>query len=359
MLANLTGSHPLLQVEPPQAVEHKDRNVPTRSISFKDPSPDKSRMEALSKLGLTRNRAMSGGMSLLVTPNSSSLSLTGEETSAKPLEANVPPITETNTKLPEANVKTSHHSQILVDRKSEIRRAESLRSNEDRTPQLSPLSPAVTQTNFYPPPLENKASVALPSEVTSLEFNSYGGKSITVHPSLSSRSEPTTTSPTSHEPRIVPPVLANPSEFNTYGGKTKVMNTAPITVTRSDLPDILSSHIDKSQTLPARSEHTELNSYGGKSRTINPSVGVNRPSNPPGKSFKPPAPTPAPRPPRHSYHGVTSQKAQQRALSPEHVKRRSNSMFRPQGITVQFSGRGATDESRREALRKLGLLKDS
>ncbi|XP_067861192.1 proline and serine-rich protein 2 [Heptranchias perlo] len=31
--------------------------------------------------------------------------------------------------------------------------------------------------------------------------------------------------------------------------------------------------------------------------------------------------------------------------------------FRPPGITVQFSGRGSTDESRREALRKLGLLK--
>uniref|UniRef100_A0AAQ5ZIV4 Proline and serine rich 2 n=1 Tax=Amphiprion ocellaris TaxID=80972 RepID=A0AAQ5ZIV4_AMPOC len=45
--------------------------------------------------------------------------------------------------------------------------------------------------------------------------------------------------------------------------------------------------------------------------------------------------------------------------SPSNHKQRSNSMFRPQGITVQFSGRGATNESRREALRKLGLLKDS
>ncbi|XP_078409091.1 proline and serine-rich protein 2 isoform X2 [Cetorhinus maximus] len=31
--------------------------------------------------------------------------------------------------------------------------------------------------------------------------------------------------------------------------------------------------------------------------------------------------------------------------------------FRPQGVTVQFSGRGSTDESRKEALRKLGLLR--
>ncbi|XP_008584332.1 PREDICTED: proline and serine-rich protein 2 [Galeopterus variegatus] len=32
--------------------------------------------------------------------------------------------------------------------------------------------------------------------------------------------------------------------------------------------------------------------------------------------------------------------------------------IRPQGITVQFSGRGSTEEARREALRKLGLLKE-
>ncbi|XP_061494331.1 proline and serine-rich protein 2 isoform X2 [Rhineura floridana] len=45
------------------------------------------------------------------------------------------------------------------------------------------------------------------------------------------------------------------------------------------------------------------------------------------------------------------------------MRRRSGSLprasgLRPQGITVQFSGRGLTEEARREALRKLGLLKD-
>ncbi|XP_034984001.1 proline and serine-rich protein 2 [Zootoca vivipara] len=45
------------------------------------------------------------------------------------------------------------------------------------------------------------------------------------------------------------------------------------------------------------------------------------------------------------------------------MRRRSGSLprpsgLRPQGITVQFSGRGSTEEARREALRKLGLLKD-
>ncbi|KAM8981668.1 proline and serine-rich protein 2 [Sarcophilus harrisii] len=46
------------------------------------------------------------------------------------------------------------------------------------------------------------------------------------------------------------------------------------------------------------------------------------------------------------------------------VRRRSGSLpravgFRPQGITVQFAGRGSSEEARREALRKLGLLKET
>uniref|UniRef100_A0A673N2A1 Proline and serine-rich protein 2-like n=1 Tax=Sinocyclocheilus rhinocerous TaxID=307959 RepID=A0A673N2A1_9TELE len=47
-------------------------------------------------------------------------------------------------------------------------------------------------------------------------------------------------------------------------------------------------------------------------------------------------------------------------LSPE-LRRKSlpKPSFRTQGITVQFSGRGATDEARRDALRKLGLLRNT
>lgn len=45
------------------------------------------------------------------------------------------------------------------------------------------------------------------------------------------------------------------------------------------------------------------------------------------------------------------------------IKKKSGSLprpsgLRPQGVTVQFSGRGSTEEARREALRKLGLLKN-
>ncbi|XP_069580095.1 proline and serine-rich protein 2 [Brachyistius frenatus] len=358
MLANLSGTaHPLLQEDTQPAAE--PRNTPTRSVSFRDPTPDKSRMEALSKLGLTRNRAMSGGTPLAVSPNGSSLDpLTN--TGDKPPEAGLPPAAETGAKLPK--VTTPPQSQIHVDRKPEIQRVDSLKSREDRNLQPNLSSPAVTQSANYPPPLETKASVfpPPPPEVTSLEFNSYGGKSIVVHPSVVARSE-RPASPTSPEPQILPPALSNASEFNTYGGKTKVMTPVAVAVARRDLPDILSSHMDKSQTSPAKPEPppTELNHYRGKSRAINPAAGSHRPPDAPTKSFRAAAPAPAPRPPRHSYHGgVPPQKAPSRALSPDH-KRRTNSMFRPQGITVQFSGRGASNESRRDALKKLGLLKDS
>nr|XP_009479986.1 PREDICTED: proline and serine-rich protein 2 [Pelecanus crispus] len=53
----------------------------------------------------------------------------------------------------------------------------------------------------------------------------------------------------------------------------------------------------------------------------------------------------------------------QPSLNPD-MRRRSGSLprpsgFRSQGITVKFSGRGSTEEARREALRKLGLLKET
>lgn len=352
MLANLTGtSHPLLQEDNQQAADQKTRIPPTRSISFKDPAPDKSRMEALSKLGLNRGRAMSGGMSLLAAPDGTTLHPPTDavDASAKPVESTVPPPTESSTKSPEVYVPTPHHSQIEVDRKAEIVRTDSIGSNE-----RFPSPPPAIEISYYPPPLEIKPPVSPPVEVvTSPEYNRYGGKSIVINPSISSRSEPATISPTSPEPKDLPPALASPTEFNDYGGKTKVMN--PTATPRSDLPDILSSHIDKSQSMPAKIEPstTELNSYGGKTRVINPSVGLS-----PAKSVKAPAPTPAPKPPRHSYHGaLTAPKPVQRGFSPE--RRRPSSMFRPQSITVQFSGKGAMDESRRAALRKLGLLKDS
>uniref|UniRef100_A0A8C7Z3Z8 Uncharacterized protein n=1 Tax=Oryzias sinensis TaxID=183150 RepID=A0A8C7Z3Z8_9TELE len=126
-------------------------------------------------------------------------------------------------------------------------------------------------------------------------------------------------------------------------------------LSKTDLPDILCSHISQNPAAPTRQEPqaAELNSYGGKSLTINPTPGGKPSTGSLSKSIKGPAPTPAPRPARHSYHGALSPPKPAQAPHPE--RRRSNSMFRPQGITVHFSGRGPMNDSRREALRKLGL----
>ncbi|XP_055009955.1 proline and serine-rich protein 2 isoform X2 [Boleophthalmus pectinirostris] len=384
MLANLSGtSHPLLQEDSEQ--DQATRNTPTRSVSFRDPTPEKSRMEALSKLGLTRNRASSGGVSSLPSTSLEPLAGGGASTtnmeristlqepgkaphvlaSSKPSEIstapnvvplptvqvqNTPPssrpqgrirpaVESTNIKLPE----TSPRSPLLSYRKPDAPSPDSHKRLETKyTPQ-----PAYTQNDYFPSPP--------PPVETSAEFNNYGGKSIVVNSSASFKSE-LPPSPVSPEPRILSPVLATPPEFNSYGGKSKVMT--PIPASRRDLPDILSSHIDKSQTQHSENAPTEANSYGGKTRIINASVSASRPSEGSSRTVKPPAPAPAPRPPRHSYHGQTAApKSPQRALSPDH-KRRTGSMFRPQGITVQFSGKGTSEESRKEALRKLGLLKE-
>ena len=61
---------------------------------------------------------------------------------------------------------------------------------------------------------------------------------------------------------------------------------------------------------------------------------------------------------------LPSRLARQQPDCGQAARKRSGSLprtvgFRPQGITVQFSGRGSTEEARREALRKLGLLKEN
>ncbi|XP_055087423.1 proline and serine-rich protein 2 isoform X2 [Periophthalmus magnuspinnatus] len=389
MLANLSGTtHPLLQEDLQQ--DQTETNSPTRSMSFRDPTPEKSRMEALSKLGLARNRASSGGMPLPSTPLEP---LVGGGASTTNVEKNNLPEASTSTSNPPHVLASSKHSEISIapnvvlpttirdpgtppsSRPQERSRPAAVSTNiklpetSPRSPLLSyrkpdaPLpdshrgfetkySPPAYSQNYFPPP----PPPATQAE-TSAEFNSYGGKSIVLNPTASFKSE-LPPSPVSPEPKSLSPILAAPTEFNSYGGKSKVMTPIPVPASRRDLPDILSSHIDKSQTQHSENAPTESNNYGGKTRMFNPSGSANRPSEGSSRTVKPPAPTPAPRPPRHSYHGPTAvPKPPQRALSPDN-KRRTGSLFRPQGITVQFSGKGASEESRKEALKKLGLLKD-
>ncbi|XP_072310440.1 uncharacterized protein [Eucyclogobius newberryi] len=347
MLANLSGtSHPLLQENLQE--DQTERNTPTRSSSFRDPTPDKSRMEALSKLGLSRNRSPSGDVPYLeplVTRGSTTNVPEPFTNNAISVSPNIMPITTVQEpRTPASRKALEHSSSAAISTNINLPEPDSHKSFETR---YSPPS-TYSQQDFPAPP---------PPVETWAEFNPYGGKSIVVNSSVNSSASVKSDlppSPVSPEPNSLSPVPATPSEFNLYGGKSKVMTPLP---SRRDLPDILSSHIEKSQTVQSASS-VESNNYGGKTLTINPSGSASRPPESSSRTFKPPAPTPAPRPPRHSYHGPTAAAmSPQRALSPEH-KRRSASLFRPQGITVQFSGKGASEESRREALRKLGLLKD-
>lgn len=388
MLANLSGtSHPLVQDEPDQT----QRNTPTRNLSFRDPTPEKSRMEALSKLGLTRNRALSGGVSLPSSPlepltteqsRSATRSDLPEQSAAHvpepsvlnsaPRDPSSPPHSFPSSKPPEIISGLNVLSITPPQESSSPPSHPTMSTTSSRVPESGPRSPVLSyrkpddpqpdvqrgsETSSYSPPAAFSQKDYFPYPPppppveTSAEFNSYGGKSVVVNPSASFKSD-SPSSPVSPEPKL----LATPSEFNPYGGKSKVMTPIAIPAARRDLPDILSSHLDKTQTTyQTESISSDSNSYGGTSRTVAPS---GRPSEGSTRTVKPPAPLPAPRPQRHLHHGPTpSPKSPQRALSPEH-RRRTSSMFRPQGITVQFSGKGATDESRREALRKLGLLKD-
>lgn len=408
MLSNLSGtSHPLVQEESHQ--DQKDRNTPTRSVSFRDPTPEKSRMEALSKLGLTRNRAMSGGVSLpspppeLLTAGEAKITNVKnpdipEQSSRQVSEPIIPPNIHTNMpqqpSSPLHSLVSSNHPEMISSpnviptntslepsNPSSIKPQEptslAMLSTSSKAQETKPRSPLISNKKTEIPPLDVQKShqtvsyspppafsqkdyfpfpPAPPPVETSPEFNSYGGKSIVLNPSASFKTN-SPSSPISPEAKTLPPILATPSEFNSYGGKSKVMTPLPVPVARRDLPDILSSHIDKSQT-PHSPPKSDSNSYGGRTRTVNPSVSASRPSEGMSRTLKPPAPLPAPKPARHSYHGPTATpKSPQRALSPDH-RRRTGSLFRPQGITVQFSGKGAMDESRREALRKLGLLKE-
>ncbi|XP_027899808.1 extensin [Xiphophorus couchianus] len=331
MLAHLAGtSHPLLQ-----HIEDDTRNSPSRSISFKDPEPDKSRMEALSKLGLTRGRATSLQM---IPDNYSQDPHKGPDPRVSSQDRSLTPTAKISTDLPQPKLSMPPPVCFNDNKNTETLPSHSFRGHDERSSQLDPSSPTMS-----PPP----------ADITSPAFNTFGGKSIVVHPSLSQKNE-APISPTTPEPQNLPLAPSNPIELNPYGGKSKVM-------TSTNLPDILSSHIDTKETIPVKPEPpaVEPNKYGGKSRTFDPVSGLYRTSESRAKSVKPPPPTPAPRPPRQSYHGMLPpQKPPARASSPEY-RRRPSSMFRPQGITVQFCGRGAMNESRREALRRLGLLKDS
>uniref|UniRef100_A0A3P9HBG7 Proline and serine rich 2 n=1 Tax=Oryzias latipes TaxID=8090 RepID=A0A3P9HBG7_ORYLA len=249
----------------------------------------------------------------------------------------------------------------------------------------TPNTPPDGHSAYHPP-----GSVPTPVLIAHQIAENQGGGTTSTHPStvlrrLSLESEKTQVDGSDHPSRRGPPTSAKPAHLpanismlqrsrehlNPSGSDETIHNRqeSQSLVSPSEhyqqsietkvrkAPTRSISFKDPTPAAPTRQEPqaAELNSYGGKSLTINPTAGGNTSTGSLSKSIKGPAPTPAPRPARHSYHGALSPPKPAQAPHPE--RRRSNSMFRPQGITVQFSGRGPMNDSRREALRKLGLLK--
>ncbi|CAL8328158.1 unnamed protein product [Boreogadus saida] len=341
MLANLPGpSQCPGQEEVPPPAPQKGSNPPSRSVSFRDPTPSKSRMEALSKLGL-RGRTRSGGEALHVTPQSPT-SVASAPHLPKDLESSMSVPAVQRPSRPAA-------SEIKPDRKADTVPADFISSSKDHPVHVKP-SPVeeVPRSSYHRVPVESKPPpVSQAPEVPSFDFNSYGGKTVVINPTVPTKGDnlPAPDSPNGRAPH-------SRAGNNAYGGKSTVMSPR---LPRSDLPDILSAHhINQSLPLPPPPTAQELNSYGGRTVTINPSAG----SSPQARPARASAPSTAPKPLRHSSSGNLHRP---RATSPEARRKSTTSKpaaaFRAQGITVQFSGKGAMDDSRRAALRKLGLMK--
>ncbi|XP_016110166.1 proline and serine-rich protein 2-like [Sinocyclocheilus grahami] len=190
----------------------------------------------------------------------------------------------------------------------EIQRQTSLgwRANADTTdPCQTKSGPAPTLTS---------------AEVTHSDFNSYGGKSIMLNPTSSFRAE--------YRSSSVPKTESSDVHLNNFGGRSRVVTPSH------------PNHGTQTKTItPVKEDNSSSN------RTSNEGLSKRKASHSEAPVKQPPAPAPKPR---------------SAPLSPE-LRRKSlpKPSFRTQGITVQFSGRGATDEARRDALRKLGLLRST
>ncbi|XP_053366661.1 uncharacterized protein LOC128539671 isoform X1 [Clarias gariepinus] len=362
MLANLPeGSHPLEGGEPACV-----RNVPMRSVSFNDMAPDKSRVEALSKLGLmagkTTHSTPNIGTKLssnTVSPNSSTY-----QVGSLPYSASSP-IDNSNKASVSMHAQTSNNiavRNIVGQRKTSNPSFNQSTSNSDYEAKLkSEIAP--NNFNYYggktatitpikdTSPTFNKDRRSS-AEVKHTDFNSYGGKSVILNPAMSVKAE-SVSSPyaNAHEPPE--------TQFNSYGGRSKVINPSLST----DEPDgVTSAHSHSTtNTGPTTTYHgdptgsryqSEKNSYDVKPKVLTPvrtdpvyqPIVRTRPSTV--------APPTAPRP-----QGSTSSMRTRPDPVPPEILSKPAPSFRNQGVTVQFSGKGTTGEARQDALRRLGLLK--
>ncbi|XP_056603402.1 proline and serine-rich protein 2 [Triplophysa dalaica] len=346
MLANLTGpAHPLEGGEPSCV-----RNLPTRSVSFRQPTPDQSRMEALSKLGLAQRRTQSvmqpsadfnkdssSGRTALRSNSTSRYTLSSVN---EPTIASMPP-QNANMAI---NHKNGSTSKVHGFDTTDYSQSKSTVDRQDKSSQ----SAAITS-----------------GEIRHGDFNSYGGKSIILNPATSFKSgkvpHHNATSPKSNTPEV---------HLNSFGGWSRVMNPS---VAHSDEPN--PAYSSYSQSPPNTSRISPPNAYGARSKTFSPvkEVSITADEDSPTRDAvplhpKPPfhpaatrpaeqSPSAASRPARHS--GPLSPTKPRASPTSQEIRSKPTvkQSFRTQGITVQFSGKGATDEARRDALRKLGLMR--
>lgn len=391
MLANLPpGSHPLEGGEPACV-----RHVPIRSVSFKDMEPEKSRMEALSKLGLIGKTPNSTAST--TSPNNSAYKVSSGASSpiSNPTKVSLTPSSPISnpTKLslfPRLPISSPNNVNISANSASNGANkvsAQSYISNNSYIGHRKNSNPSsVAQSTFssgYEPkiksevtsnnfnyyggksaaitPKDTTASVnqerrsSIPpssTEVKQTDFNSYGGKSVILNPSTNAKAD-SIQSASENTPE--PPETL----FNSYGGRSRVMNRQN---QNSDVPDGMNYTHSPTNTVTPTMHHSdptkfiypsEQNTYDARPKA--PTLQQSDPVNQPITRTRPATllPPTAPRPPCPSG----SLKPRPDPVPPEILSKPAPS-FRNQGVTVQFSG-GTTGEARRDALRRLGLLKNT
>ncbi|XP_018595058.2 proline and serine-rich protein 2-like isoform X1 [Scleropages formosus] len=264
VLTHLTGQHNL--------EESHVRSIPSWSSSCRDPDPEKSRMEALSKLGLTADRPPSGKWSnAVVSTNQPGISVNNigyADSSPEPVPSSIVSTSKTDTSSTDFN---SYGRKTRV-----LSTSSSVKRNTD----------VDHLTNFDSRP----ATVSLPSDSgftkTEISTSSYGGKSKVMTPASSIKYDPdnhhlsdSDNMPTTVSPDFTSSVLKTEVLGNSYGGKSKVMIPAS-----SIKYDPGSHHLSNSDNMPTTVSpnstssilKTEVlgNSYGGKSKVMIPASSI-------------------------------------------------------------------------------------
>ncbi|XP_018603139.2 proline and serine-rich protein 2-like isoform X2 [Scleropages formosus] len=365
VLANITGTSSTLET-----LETKtERKIPTRSISFRDPAPDRSHMEALSKLGLTSSRAISRTNSHLVQVNPPSVS------------TNKAPVSDIHDS--DSKSRTAASSALSFKSETSLHDLNMYSGNPSPArPTASSETNAVSNfeyMNHCDP--DNSMSPQLCTKCSLSGFSNSGDKPRVIIPLLKARNDTICNSYDSMSSINLPPLSttatkteASLSIINSCGGKTKMMTSTFIQNTATPSSNIVTRISGPtemmSSSLPATTEAFSIYSSHGENSKAATTSEIN--ANIPRKTIRPASVglyarsmsfSKEPRTSEislqtrqsrtSSFHGIpVSSELRWRSFSKPPV-------FRPQGITVQFSGRGATDESRREALRKLGLLRDT